>query len=401
MTSLKRYPESRSGGRSDNFSNSQEHRQKHEASDLLDQIPVPFATIDIRGFVIKHNDLFPLLFGHPDKGFMKNVSFADFVAISSQERIEKILKQENDDTNRTNPLGHCVDLEPIWLKKVDGSVFPAKVSIRSFLDQEGGIERAVTIIDETSNYDLITKIEQESEDLKKKDKFKNEFVTIASHELRTPIQPILGFAFLATQGLMPQDKAWEGVLTEARRLQQLANDILDVSRIDSDQLKYEFKNIRINEVLVNTIESLKTDMKKDISIIVSIQDGMEGLEIEADKSRMAQVITNVVGNAIKFTDKGEVRIDSRVYRDQNRFELQVSDTGRGIPVDILPKLFEKFMTKNHGDATTQGTGLGLYITKSIVGAHSGRVTGTNNPSGGATFIIELPISRSSEIKARN
>jgi signal transduction histidine kinase len=401
MTSLKRYPESRNGARSDNFPNSQGHRQKNEASDLLDQIPVPFATIDIHGFVIKHNDLFSLLLGHADKGLMKNVLFADFVAISSQERIEKALKQTNDNSIEATTLGNCVELEPIWLKKVNGSVFPARVSIRSFLDQAGEIERAITVIDETSNYDLITKMEQESEDLKKKDKFKNEFVTIASHELRTPIQPILGFAFLATQGLMPQDKAWEGVLTEARRLQQLANDILDVSRIDSDQLKYEFKNIRMNEVLVNTIESLKTDMKKDISIVVSIQDGMEGLEIEADKSRMAQVVTNVVGNAIKFTDKGEVRIESRAFRDQNRFELRVSDTGRGIPVDILPKLFEKFMTKNHGDATTQGTGLGLYITKSIVNAHRGRITGSNNPSGGATFVIELPISRSAEITAWN
>jgi PAS domain S-box-containing protein len=399
MTSLKRYPESRNGARSDNFSNSQEHRHKHE--DLLDQIPVPFAIIDINGLVMKHNDLFLLLFGYGDKGFMKNALFADFVAISSQEKIEKILKQTNGNNIGAIPLGRCVDLEPIWLKKVDGSVFPARVSIRSFLDQVGGIERAITVIDETSNYDLITKMEQESEDLKKKDKFKNEFVTIASHELRTPIQPILGFAFLATQGLMPQDKAWEGVLTEARRLQQLANDILDVSRIDSDQLKYEFKNVRINEVLVNTIDSLKTDMKKDISIVVSIPEGMENLEIEADKSRMAQVITNVVGNAIKFTDKGEVRIESRVFRDQNRFELRVSDTGRGIPLDILPKLFEKFMTKNHGDATTQGTGLGLYITKSIVSAHRGKITGSNNPSGGATFVIELPISRSAEITAWN
>jgi len=405
MTSLKRRYRQNVGNsrRKTALSSSQRPHQKQRTLTLFDQIPVPIARVDIYGFILEHNNLFSLLFGLPSNNVMKNVLFSDLVATDSQKRVDEVLEQtKNGSPNRTTILGHCIDLEPVWLKRGDGSIFPARVSIKSFIDGEAkSIGRAVVIIDETPNYDAIRRMKQEKEDLKNKDQFKNEFVTIASHELRTPIQPILGFALLATQGLMPQDQAWEGVLTEARRLQQLANDILDVSRIDSGQLSYEFKNIRINEVLVNTIESLKTDMKKNISIVISIQEGTEGIEIEADKSRMAQVITNVVGNAIKFTEKGVIRIETRAFKDQNRFELRVSDTGRGISDDIFPRLFEKFMTKNHGDATTQGTGLGLYLTKSIVTAHLGDIVASNNSDAGATFVIELPISRPREKTARN
>lgn len=403
MTSLKRYRQKGGNNRRKTaLSSSQRLHQKEIALALFDQIPVPIARLDIYGFILEHNKLFSLLFGLSSNNVIKNLLFADLVATDSQKRVGEILEQtKNGSPNSTTILGHCIDSDPVWLKRGDGSNFPARVNIRSFIEGTKRNGRAIVIIDETPNYEAIRRKEQEKVDLKNKDQFKNEFVTIASHELRTPIQPILGFALLATQGLMPQDQAWEGVLTEARRLQQLANDILDVSRIDSGQLSYEFKNIRINEVLVNTIESLKTDMKKNISIVISIQEGTEGIEIEADKSRMAQVITNVVGNAIKFTEKGVIRIETQVFKDQNRFEVRVSDTGRGISADIFPRLFEKFMTKNHGDATTQGTGLGLYLTKSIVSAHLGNIVASNNSDAGATFVIELPISRQRETTAGN
>jgi signal transduction histidine kinase len=400
MTSLKRNRRNGDSNRSKNrLSTFREHLQKQPSLTLNDQIPVPFATLDIYGFIVDHNDLFSSLFNLPSESALNKVSFSDLVTITSHKKFENLLDQSNAGRNNdTKTLSNFANFELIWLNRGDGSVFPARVCTRPYVDVSGKIVgRGVVVIDDTSNYDALKRIEQEREDLKKKDQFKNEFVTIASHELRTPIQPILGFALLATQGLMPQDQAWEGVLSEARRLQQLANDILDVSRIDSAGLGYEFQYIRISEVIVNTIESLKTDMKKKISIIISVQEGTQDLEIEADKSRMAQVISNIVGNSIKFTEKGVVRIESRVFKDQNRFELRVSDSGRGISDDIMARLFEKFVTKNHGDATTHGTGLGLYITKAIVDAHMGKIFASNNSDGGATFVIELPISRKLEM----
>ena len=395
MTSLKRNRRNGGGNRAKNkLSVYREDIQDQSPLTLIDRIPVPFATIDNYGFVVEHNDLFSLLFELLREKALSKISLSDLVTNSSQNKLQDLLDQSNPDNS--------IILEQIWFTRANGSVFPARVCIRPFMDDYGKIiSRGVVVIDETLNYDAIKRMEQEREDLKKKDQFKNEFVTIASHELRTPIQPILGFALLATQGLMPQDQAWEGVLAEARRLQQLANDILDVSRIDSGSFNYEFQNIRINEVLTNTIESLKTDMKKNISIVISVQEGTDDVEIEADKSRMAQVISNIVGNAIKFTEKGEIKIQSKVFKDQNRFEIRVSDTGRGISDDILARLFGKFVTKDHGDAKTHGTGLGLYITKAIVDAHMGKIFASNNSDVGATFVIELPVSRKLSLTPKN
>jgi signal transduction histidine kinase len=115
--------------------------------------------------------------------------------------------------------------------------------------------------------------------------------------------------------------------------------------------------------------------------------------IDADRSRITQVITNLVGNAIKFTSKGSIKVESRAYPDKNRLEIKISDTGGGIPIDILPRLFEKFVTKDHGEGNKKGSGLGLYISKAIVTAHNGELTATNNPEGGAAFLISMPITR--------
>src|SRR2546428_8905479 len=139
----------------------------------------------------------------------------------------------------------CVAQEFVGLRKKNGHTFffPATLTFEPVKDNQGRLTGyIIAVIDETINRKRIDLLEKDRDDLKKKELLQDEFIAVASHELRTPIQPILGFALLARKGLMSEEEAWDGVLEEARKLQHLANDILDVSRIESATLKYDMKN---------------------------------------------------------------------------------------------------------------------------------------------------------------
>jgi signal transduction histidine kinase len=217
-----------------------------------------------------------------------------------------------------------------------------------------------------------------------------EFLGIASHELRSPIQPILSYADLAIKGDLPYEQAIQTIFAQALRLQNLANDILDVARIEAGQLSCVMRRVSVNRVIKDTVDSIRQNLRKDINLEVHLLE--QDVEIELDADRIGQVLTNILGNAAKFTEKGKIRIEtSRASNDSNNLiEIRISDTGGGIPEEILPRLFEKFATKDVGDSAKHGTGLGLYITKAIVKAHNGNISAFNNSEGGATFIISLP-----------
>jgi PAS domain S-box-containing protein len=344
-------------------------------------VPIACCKIDTSGFIRECNGMFAFLFGY-EKEDLKHVSLLDLAVGTPDDLIQRVARGTQHDVG--------VFSRRLWFKRKDGSTFPAVLNVKLVFDRERSLKYGnIVIIDDTFNYRTIEVIEKDNEELKKKERLKNEFVAIASHELRTPIQPILGFALLAKRGTISQEAAWEGVLGEARRLQQLANDILDVSRIESDNLKYDFTKVKINELIRHAIDSLTTDANKDVTVTFEHGDSEAELVIDADRSRITQVISNIVGNAIKFSPHGTIRVSSRVVVD--KFEVKISDNGGGIPEEILPRLFEKFVTKGHGEGNKKGTGLGLYISKAIITAHRGEITALNS-EGGATFIIRLPVS---------
>jgi len=173
----------------------------------------------------------------------------------------------------------------------------------------------------------------------------------------------------------------------------LANDILDVSRIESGELIYKMEKVSVNNLLNSVGESERADLAKDVTLEIITDEGMKDLEVELDRSRITQVLVNIVGNAIKFTQRGNIRIKGKTYLDKNRIEIIISDTGDGIPEFVLPKLFGKFVTKSVGERNKHGTGLGLFISKAIVTAHGGEIVAHNNIGGGATFSISLPIEQ--------
>ena len=246
------------------------------------------------------------------------------------------------------------------------------------------------------NLNLNKTVEQRTYELRKANKelekqhiLQTEFINIASHELRSPIQPILSYLDLIEKKLITTDVALPIISLECKRLQKLANDILDVSRIESNTLQINPTKTRINEVIRDAISILKVNVKNDVSIITNL-DETNNLIINADNTRLTQVINNILNNSIKFTDKGHIKIETHI-QDKNQVEIIISDTGGGIPQEILPRLFEKFASKSVKETTYHGTGLGLFISKAIVEAHGGKIRGYNNNEGGSTFVISIPI----------
>jgi signal transduction histidine kinase len=244
--------------------------------------------------------------------------------------------------------------------------------------------------------DLSQAFNSMTEKLKANNRMQKEFLSIASHELRSPIQPILGYADLAIKGDLPYEQAVQTIFAQALRLQNLANDILDVARIEAGQLNCVMRRVYINRVIKDAVDLIRQNLRKDVDLEVQLME--HDVEIELDADRIAQVLTNILGNATKFTQKGKIKINTALASDDDDnnnslIEIRVSDTGGGIPEEILPRLFEKFATKDVGGSAKHGTGLGLYISKAIVKAHNGKISAFNNAEGGATFVISLPVEQ--------
>ena len=226
------------------------------------------------------------------------------------------------------------------------------------------------------------------------DKMKDEFIGIASHELKSPIQPILGFAELAMSGDIDQKEAWDGVLALANKLQDLANAVLDVTRIENNRLELHLEKIPINDIILGITKSQKINLKKPVIIRENLD---ENIVVEVDRVRISQVFRNLLNNAIKFTLKGTITIDTHVYPDENKVQVRVLDTGLGIPKEMLPSIFEKFVTKGLIHEEQSGTGLGLFLCKGIIEAHGGKISAKNNIDGGAVFEFTIPILNKEQI----
>jgi signal transduction histidine kinase len=242
-------------------------------------------------------------------------------------------------------------------------------------------------------------LEAANEQLKVHDKMQKEFINVASHELRTPIQPILGLSEVLHAKIKDteQRQLLDTITRNAKRLLRLTDDILDVTKIESRSLKLKKEIFNLNDVIKNTIDDMilnrefmnkKNDNNNDY--IIKLLYTPKDIFVEADRIRMTQVIYNLLSNAIKFTKEGTITITIE-KKDNQEVVVSIKDTGIGISSEILPKLFSKFASKSF-----QGTGLGLFICKSIIESHGGKIWAENNNSitdekKGSTFYFTLPL----------
>ncbi len=247
------------------------------------------------------------------------------------------------------------------------------------------------------------RLESANKQLQSHDKMQREFINIAAHELKTPIQPILALTERIREKTKDGDmvQMLDVVIRNAQRLKKLSDNILDVTKIESNSLKMSKELFSLDELVLDTIRDFENNLKgKGIKFEYHSLNDFECIVL-ADKIRIGQVISNMIGNSAKFIGK-EGTISITVERkkcndgggiggkDKDAVVVCVKDTGTGIDTEMLPKIFTKFASKSF-----QGTGLGLYISKKIVEAHGGMVMAENNNDGiGAKFSFVLPLESS-------
>lgn len=229
--------------------------------------------------------------------------------------------------------------------------------------------------------------------LKIHDKMQKEFINVAAHELRTPIMPILGEAqyierqFMASKSLVAvDDEQVESIMRNAKRLVRLASDILDVTSIESKSLRLNKEPFDLDLVIKAVLDDTRNALRAGGQSLDKVQFQYKStgeILVYADKGRIYQVIYNLLANSVKFTDEGHIRVTVKL--NHHNIVVSITDTGKGIDPDIMARLFTKFSTKSE-----TGTGLGLFICKSIIEAHGGKIWAKNNINGkGSTFGFTL------------
>src|SRR5215211_9124445 len=318
--------------------------------------------------------------------------------------IRKILKPITALTTATSEVKRG-NLEVVVRSKLNGDEL-------SFL-----IESFNSMISVIKNYikkqnQLTRELEKANNELKYRDQLKDEFINIAAHELRNPIQPMLGLSELLrtkeienikNSGEIDIEKIeniLDIIIRNSKRLMQLEEEILDITRIESGTLTLNKEKINLNEMITESLRDYEQKMihnKKNLKLSYKFYNNDE-IIIEADRSRFYQIICNLLNNAFKFTNEGSITIiveRKKDNSDNNEVVVSIKDTGTGIDLEILPKLFEKFATKSKAEG---GTGLGLFISKNIIERHGGRMWAINNTiingnGKGSTFSFSLPISK--------
>lgn len=300
---------------------------------------------------------------------------------------------QNDLELMSNEISFYVDNTTLQISKNESDALFGQVIIITVV---GAIAGTLVFLLSRINSDLKKEVEiktlelkNANEKLQKLDRMKDEFIGIASHELKSPIQPIFGFAELAKSGDIDQNEAWDGVTELAKRLQDLANDVLDVSRLESNRLILHLEKLKINDVILGITKGFKLNQTE-----IRIKEKLdENIEMNLDRVRIEQVLRNLLNNAMKFTSKGTIEIATHVDQEKNELQILVSDSGQGIPQDILPNIFEKFVTKNLNSENPSGTGLGLFLCRGIIEAHGGKISARNKKYSGAEFEMVIPIKQ--------
>ena len=252
---------------------------------------------------------------------------------------------------------------------------------------------------------IIKELEKAIEELKYKDQLKNEFINIAAHEIKTPIQPIIALAeLLQHDGIIDnieKNKEYLDIISRnSKRLKQITEDVLDVARIETGSFSLIKEKFNLKELITEILKEYEqkiNEKNNNMKLYYEFSDNNNEIIVEADRNRISQVIHNLLDNAIKFTEKGSITIIVETKKDntnnkQNEILISIKDTGTGIHPDILPKLFTKFVTKS----PIPGTGLGLFTSKSIIEMHGGKIWATNNNEKnkediGSTFTFSLPV----------
>lgn len=320
-----------------------------------------------------------------------------YITIVIVDRKECVIVESKDDTKETS-----YDAAGISTYSNSKAIATSYVSIfESLWNQTELFEELKKSNRQLAN--LYKQVIAANEQMKTSSNMQKEFINVAAHELRAPIQPILGLAeVLRQQNQQPDNKEDQMysennellnvIIRNARRLQQLTENILDVTKIENNSMELNKEEFILNKAVLESFtdfaNQLSKEQKENVKLIVALDEG--DILVVADKHRINQVINNLLNNALKFTKQGQITLSTEKEKKYGKEVIvKIQDSGPGIDPDIMPRLFTKFATKSYS-----GTGLGLFISKSIVETHGGKMWAENNLDGkGATFLFTLPIAK--------
>jgi signal transduction histidine kinase len=377
-------------------------------SQILYLLPSARALIRIKSVAILHSLI--------DAATVRNVRVSILcpMDLENQHIIEQIRKIRNIELRSYESTTSTVlitDREHVFtaeLKKNATYNILEALGLSTYSNSKPTVESYITLFEslwkQKQLYDELEdshkQLELANEEVKLHSKMQNEFINVAAHELRTPLQPILGLSDVLMHEITePKEYELINIIARnAKRLQRLAENILDVTKIEGGTLKLRKERLNIVELISNVIKDYNTELAKEQQnyrdnneITLSYNTSENFIPVEADSDRIVQVILNILDNATKFAKKNlhDLVISITVQKiDYDEMIVNIKDNGTGIDLQILPKLFTKFAIKSQS-----GTGLGMFIAKNIIEAHGGKTWAKNNPDGnGATFTFTLPVS---------
>jgi signal transduction histidine kinase len=324
---------------------------------------------------------------------------------------KKKLYQKKDVVYKGLAIYLVIDIFTQVIMSFSAMSFDTAHNMAHVLKDVGYFVNIIALIISSMQYSMNLKnanslIKENLKKLQENEKLKDDFINIAAHELRTPIQPILGLSDLINRSLQNNnseiDKSelkndMKVIYRNAKKLQKLTNDILDVSRIDSHILNLNASRFDFVELIKNTIQDFTTNSEKkeeNVSIDCNFLNETQSKEVldqsilvEGDKARISQVLLNLLNNARKFTEEGKITVTVLMKKEGKEVIVSICDKGKGINPEVMNHLFEKFISRSDS-----GTGLGLYISKNIIEAHRGKIWASNNQNGiGSTFSFSIPV----------
>ena len=293
--------------------------------------------------------------------------------------LDKVIKGESSKL--------CRDMR---IRRADGNYTWTRVNVlvRNYLPQDNIIEMLCINFDITQLKETERMLIQAKEKAEESDRLKSAFLANMSHEIRTPLNAIVGFSRIIAESTDAEERQTYYDIVEANneRLLQLINEILDLSKIEAGIVEFTITPVRLHPLCKEIHDALKFRCPEGVELVYEASD--EEIVVEGDKNRIFQVISNLIGNAFKFTTRGSVGYGYR--RKGNGIEFHVSDTGIGIQTDKLAKVFERFVKVN---TFAQGTGLGLSICKTIIERLGGTISVCSEVGKGTTFTFTLPLAK--------
>jgi PAS domain S-box-containing protein len=304
-------------------------------------------------------------------------------------------QQEEDEVLFRIRRGERVEhYETIRLRK-DGSPIPVSLTVSPILNQDGTVVGASKIARDISER---KRADEERQRLltiaRESSRLKDEFLATLSHELRTPLNAIVGYLRMIQSGLITGEKQTRALNTVARNatsLNQIVEDVLDVSRIISGKVRLDLQAVELPDVVQQAAETVRPAADAKGVRVETILDP-RATPVSGDPERLRQILWNLLSNGVKFTPRGG-RVEVRLERVNSHVEITVSDTGTGIPAEFLPYVFDRFRQADAGiNREHSGLGLGLAITRHLVELQGGRISAASDGRGkGATFRVELPL----------